>query len=49
MDIDYNYHKCNTSYYLNYLTGIFEPIISKIETSEEHLIKIESSHLGNNI
>ncbi len=49
MDMDYNYYKSNPSSHLDSSTGILEPIISKIEISEEHLTKVEFSRLGNNL
>ncbi len=48
MDIDYNHYESNPSSHPDSSTGILEPIISEIEMSEEHLIKVESSHLDDN-
>ncbi len=49
MDMDYNHHKSNLSGHPDSLMGILEPIIGEIKISEEHLTKIESSRLGNNL
>ncbi len=49
MDIDYDHHKSNPSSHPDSLTGILEPIIGKIEMSEEHLTEVKSSRPGNNL
>ncbi len=48
MDIDHNHRKFNSSGHHDFLTKILKPIIGKIEMSEEHLTKIESSRLSEN-
>ncbi len=48
MDMDYDYYKFNPSSHSDSSTGILEPIIGKIEMSEEHLTEVESSRLGDN-
>ncbi len=48
MDIDYNHYKSNPSNHFNSLMGILEPIIGRIEMSEEHLTKVESSRFDDN-
>ncbi len=47
--MDYDHHKSNPSSHLDSLTGILEPIIGEIEMLEEHLTKVESSHLVDNL
>ncbi len=48
MDMDYDHHESNPSSHPNSSTGILEPIIGKIEMSEEYLTKVESSYLSDN-
>ena len=49
IDMDYDHHKSNFPGHPSSLTEILEPIIGKIEISEEYLTEIESSYLGDNL
>ena len=49
IDIDYDHNKSNLSGYLDFSTGILNPIIGKIKMLEEYLTEIEFSYLGNNL
>ncbi len=46
--MDYDHYESNPSSHSDSSTGILEPIIGKIEMSEEYLTKVESSRLGDN-
>lgn len=48
IDIDYNYDNSNISSPQNHSIGILEPIIDKIEMSEEYLTKIKYNRLNKN-
>ncbi len=48
MDMDYDHHESNLSDHPHFSTRYLEPIIGKIEMSEEYLTEVESSCLGDN-